>query len=76
VPDNFATTPLIADPHHTGKLGSLDYPGTSIRREETDWRALRWQLLRLDLAAAAPAMRAWAGYMGTAGNGHYTPSTK
>jgi hypothetical protein len=75
VPDNLATTPVIADPRHTGKLELIGLSwNIDQTAEETDWRALRWQLLRLDLSATAPPLRGWAGYMGSAGDGHYSPS--
>jgi outer membrane protein assembly factor BamB len=35
------------------------------------WRSMRWQLLRLDLTAATPQFRSWAGYMGTGTDGRF-----
>ena len=71
--DNFATTPVIADPRHTGKLELIGLSwNIDQAAENTDWRALRWQLLRLDLSAPALPFRSWAGYMGTMANGIYT----
>ena len=37
------------------------------------WRNLRWQLVRLDLSAAAPDYLSWAAYMGTATDGRFRP---
>jgi outer membrane protein assembly factor BamB len=75
VPDNFWSTPLVADVRGTG---ALELVGISWRvgTEGTQARPdLHWQLLRLDLSAKAPAFRSWAGYMGTETDGQYHPPT-
>lgn len=74
LPDNFWSTPLVADPRGTGRLEMIGLAwragteGTAARPD------LHWRLLRLDLSAPAPAFRSWAGYMGTTHDGHYRPS--
>ncbi|HET9986814.1 MAG TPA: hypothetical protein VFQ38_24775 [Longimicrobiales bacterium] len=72
VPNNLASTPVIADPRGTGTL-ELSAPSWSLAQtsEAPDWHDLKSELLRLDLSAKTPAFRAWAGYMGTAADGQY-----
>lgn len=73
-PTNFGSTPVIADPRGTGTLELIGLSWSILNPSDTtDWRDLRWQLLRLDLSAATPAFRSWAGYMGTAADGRYEP---
>jgi hypothetical protein len=76
LPTIFATTPVIADPRQSGTLELIGLAwqpqrahGLASDTTAMSWRDLRWQLLRLDLAARVPDVMTWAGYMGTAGNG-------
>lgn len=78
IADNFWSTPVIADLRGTG---TLELIGLSWRLDFNPdgnvpaWRNLHWELLRMDLSAATPASRSWAGYMGTGADGRYRPHT-
>lgn len=70
---NLSSTPLITDPRGTSTLELIALTWSVDQRPpQPDWRHLEWQLLRLDLGAATPAFRSWAGYMGTATDGRYS----
>jgi outer membrane protein assembly factor BamB len=73
VEGNYWSTPVVADLRTRGALELIGLSwraaaGTSARPD------LKWQLLRLDLSAKAPAFRGWAAYMGTQTDGHYRPA--
>ncbi len=73
VEGNYWSTPVVADLRGRGSLELIGLTwraaagGTAARPD------LKWQLLRLDLSAKAPASRSWAAYMGTTTDGHYRP---
>jgi hypothetical protein len=74
ISSNLASTPAIADPRAMGTL-ELILLSWEIGKvsEAPGWRDLRSHLMRLDLNAAMPVFRSWAGYMGTAMDGQYRP---
>ncbi len=62
----FWSTPVVADPRHTGTLEMIGLSWTQAPGEgQSTWRDLHWQMLRLNLNAPTPTFRSWAGYMGT-----------
>ena len=80
LPTIFGTTPVIADVRGAGTLEMIGL-GWQIQADSAvsadsatvSWRNLRWQLVRLDLSAAAPDYLSWAAYMGTATDGRFRP---
>jgi outer membrane protein assembly factor BamB len=78
LPTVFGTTPVIADVRGSGALEMIglawqvhrDSAATADTSRVT-WRDMRWQLIRLDLAAAPPEFMSWAAYMGTATDGRF-----
>jgi outer membrane protein assembly factor BamB len=74
VPVNLTTTPVIADPRHTGKLELIGVAWLITPGEGTpDWHRLRTQLVRLDLNVPTPKYLTWSQYMGTGRDGRYRP---
>jgi outer membrane protein assembly factor BamB len=80
LPTILATTPVIADVRGTGTLEMIGLAwqihGDSTAAADSQvvpWQVMRWQLIRLDLSAPAPAFRSWAAYMGTTTDGHFRP---
>lgn len=73
VAGNLATTPVVADPRGSGTLELIALSWTiDTGSGPAGWRDLRSHLLRLDLSAADPGVRAWAAYMGTQADGYYS----
>jgi outer membrane protein assembly factor BamB len=75
---NLWSTPLVAAVRGKGALELagpawqvLEGPGSDTLPA---WRNLRWELLRLDLSAKAPAAITWGAYMGTSSDGQYRPA--
>ena len=73
VPGYFTSTPHIADPRRKGTLELIGLSWTNAVENGAiaDWWNLSSEMLRLDLNADVPALRAWAAYMGTAMDGQY-----
>ena len=72
-PGYFTSTPHIADPRGTGTLELIGLSWTNAVENGAiaDWWNLSSELLRMDLNADVPAVRAWAAYMGTTMDGQY-----
>lgn len=69
---NLWSTPTVADVRGTGTLELVALSWTAGREGGTMAHPnVNWQLNRLDLSAKTPAVRSWAAYMGTAGDGQY-----
>lgn len=77
LPSNLWSTPVVADVRGRGTLelaGPTWRIATGAGSDTTAaWRNLRWELLRLDLSAAAPASPTWGAYMGTTNDAQYHP---
>ncbi len=73
----FWSTPVIADPRHTGTLEMIGLSWSQAAGQgAASWRDLHWHLLRMNLNAKTPEFRGWAGYMGTQWNGIWEPPAK
>lgn len=73
---SFSATPLIADPRGAGGLELIGVAWRNTGQTAPgamDWRAVRLELLRLDLGAPGPGTPSWAGYMGTDTDGQFPP---
>jgi outer membrane protein assembly factor BamB len=72
VPDNFWSTPIVAD---IARKGALELIGLSWRvgddRSDQSWKSLSWQLLRMELSARTPTSITWGGYMGSNRDAQY-----
>jgi outer membrane protein assembly factor BamB len=72
---NLWSTPAVADIRRTGKLELIALSWLAGSQGSMAKPDAVWQLQRLDLSAATPAFRSWAGYMGTSTDGQYHPQT-